>query len=433
MRAKIGVLTALVTVAGASLVGGFGLVGGAVAADKQGACVPAEDQIRAVTLNVQALPLMPRDKVVADVDKAAGLGADVLMWQEIQPDYYKDAVRAEKLNDPKRGEWRTFQLDLAVPISVRLGGDSPWEYVSDGRKLMHGGREKVSPNRYISWVVLKDRSSGRKTVFMNTHMVSGAWNGKENTADPWRKEMWQQHRTEQTRVIDDFNAKGMSVVYGGDFNRQNVAPFSARDKQVVDTGIDHLGVVLAPGDTLPAVQKKQSVGGFNSDHPAKLMKATVSGCRPGAGTPKPTTSRPTTGKPTTKAPTTKAPTGQPTTKAPTKAPTTKTPTKMPTTQAPPTKAPTTQAPTTQAPPTKAPTTQVPTTQAPPTTKATSTQGPTTQAPPAVAPTTRAPRPAPAGGPGTEPAPGVPDVPADGAGVPDVKTPEHTGGLASTGR
>ena len=34
---------------------------------------------------------------------------------------------------------------------------------------------------------------------------------------------------------------------------------------------------------------------------------------------------------------------------------------------------------------------------------------------------------------TEPAPGVPDVPADGAGVPDVKTPEHTGGLASTGR
>lgn len=266
---------------------------------------------------------------------------------------------------------------------------------------MHGGRAAVSPNRYLSWVVLKHRSSGRKTVFMNTHMVSGAWNGKDNTDDPWRKEMWLKHRAEQTKVINDFTAQGMSVVYGGDFNRQNVEPFSPRDKQVVDTGIDHLGVVLAPGDELAGVQTAQAIDGYNSDHKAKLMRVTVSGCGPVSI--KPTTTKP----PTTKPPTTKPPT-----------------TKPPATNPPTTKAPTTKPPGT---PKATGTPKRPDTSASP---ATPRVSPTpTDAPPTTAPTS-SPQ-APVGVPEPPVAQPQPAGPAD-QGVPDSTVPETTGGLASTG-
>lgn len=440
MRARLAMLTTLAAVAGASVIGGLGVVGAATAADKP-ACAPGEDQIRAATINVRSNPIMSRDKVVADVDRAAKMGADVLMWQEISPDYYKDVIRAEKIGDPRRGEWRTFQQDLAVPITVRLGGDSPWEFVSEGRKLMHGGRAKVSPNRYISWVVLKDRTSGRKTVFMNTHMVSGAWNGKPDTDDAWRQEVWQKHRGEQAKNIAGFNGQGLSVVYGGDFNRQNVQQFSSRDKQVVNTGIDHLGVVLAAGDDLAAVQAKKTVGGFNSDHDAKLMSITVSGCRAGTATP------------TTKSPTTKAPTKTSTPKADTtKAPTTKAPTtKTPTAKAPPAKAdtttapPATQAPTTKAPATTAPATTAPTAKAPtlaPATEAPATprasQPPASQPPVAQEPATQPTTPTGSGAGQSGMESGVDSsAPASGTtsapGELDAKTPEHSGGLASTGR
>ncbi|GAB3700685.1 hypothetical protein [Mariniluteicoccus flavus] len=142
---------------------------------------------------------------------------------------------------------------------------------------MHGGKAPISPNRYISWVVLKDRASGRRTVFMNTHMVSGAWNATHDDTDPWRQARWNEHRTKQMARVEAFVKAGHSVVYGGDFNRQEMGKLHPRDEQVSPRGIDKVGVVLATGDQVEKVHARETVQ-LNSDHNAKVVKATLSGC-----------------------------------------------------------------------------------------------------------------------------------------------------------
>lgn len=130
---------------------------------------------RVQTLNIKSNPKMSSTFVKADVARSISRGSDVIFLQEITPKYYKkivDTVVAET-----KGKWHVSALNLEIPILYRTGGDSPWVFVEEGQQKMPGGKSRVSPARFISGVILKNKKANAQTAFVNTHMVSGAWSG----------------------------------------------------------------------------------------------------------------------------------------------------------------------------------------------------------------------------------------------------------------
>lgn len=170
---------------------------------------------RTVNINVKSNPLMGQKQVVHDVKKAAHEGG-LIGWNEIGPDRYFQAIKQLGPN------WHHYMphdggLRIPNPISWK---DSVWQKQGEGFLKTHNGKAKVSPNRYITWVKLKHRGSGRSVVRINTHLISGAWSQPKPTT-AWRREQWQTHMDKLDKLVAHFKAQGLEVVVGGDFNRDS--------------------------------------------------------------------------------------------------------------------------------------------------------------------------------------------------------------------
>lgn len=139
--------------------------------------------------------------------------ADVIGWQEV------DTAAGQRKLDNLSG-YETFRpkpalgaeaAANAVPISWRT---SKLQLTGSGSQRTHVGEGGVTPARFVNWVVLKDRSSGIKLGFVNTHYISGAWSGK-----PERQERWNTHNRVVKSVVADLRSRGITVALVGDFNR----------------------------------------------------------------------------------------------------------------------------------------------------------------------------------------------------------------------
>ncbi len=178
-----------------------------------------------VSMNVKSNPLMSQDKVRHDVQRAAKTG-EIIGWQEIAPERYKDAIRNLKGFD-------TFMpKGLQTPISWKT---SEFKLLDSGVVPMHGGRAGVSPHRSVAWVKLENKETGEVMVHMNTHLVSGAFNTKQQATDPWRKKMWAVHMEKMGNLIEHFEKKGLPVTISGDFNRNQFKVFG--NKVAYDSGL----------------------------------------------------------------------------------------------------------------------------------------------------------------------------------------------------
>jgi hypothetical protein len=156
-----------------------------------------------VSLNVKNNPLMPQRKVVHDVRKAARLG-DLIGWQEIGPARYREAIRnlGPGWNHymPRHGRYA-----IPNPISWK---QKEWKKLDAGFVRTHGGEAKISPSRYITWVKLQHRETGRVIVRVNTHLVSGAWSKGYRPAKAWRQRMWRKHIRRLENLVDRFERQG---------------------------------------------------------------------------------------------------------------------------------------------------------------------------------------------------------------------------------
>jgi hypothetical protein len=84
-------------------------------------------------------------------------------------------------------------------------------------------------------------------AIINTHFVSGAWNAKDKSNKQWRQTRWSEHYLLMRAKILAFLERGISVLFGGDFNRTSVRPFIAGQQWLVQHGIDKIGFIEAPG------------------------------------------------------------------------------------------------------------------------------------------------------------------------------------------
>jgi hypothetical protein len=167
------------------------------------------------TINVKSNPLMSQKKVVHDVREASHQ-AGLIGWNEIGPDRYFQAIRAL---GPSWHHYMPHDGGLRIPNPISWK-DSIWKKEGEGFIKTHHGKAKVSPNRYITGVQLKNRATGKEIVRMNTHLVSGAWSGHKPTT-AWRREMWKIHMAKMQHKIDEFEKQGLTVVVSGDFNRDS--------------------------------------------------------------------------------------------------------------------------------------------------------------------------------------------------------------------
>ncbi len=178
-----------------------------------------------MSVNVKSNPLMTQDKVLHDVKRAAKKG-EIIGWQEIAPERYRQAIR----NLP--GFSHFMPKGLQTPISWKT---SEFKLLDSGVERMHNGKAGISPHRTVAWVKLKNKDTGETIIHMNTHLVSGAWNTKIQRSDPWRQAMWKQHITKMGKMVERFEKQGHPVTITGDFNRNHFKVFG--NKVDYDSGI----------------------------------------------------------------------------------------------------------------------------------------------------------------------------------------------------
>jgi hypothetical protein len=217
-----------------------------------------------LTENVKSNPTMPQREVAHDVRAGAGLGA-VVLWQEIRPDRYKAAVAGL----PDR--WRTVQLGTEDPISFNT---NVWRLVSTDRAFLSRGRAHVTPDRWATWAVLQNQRSGRVVAFMDTHYVSAAWNSRPVSHKAWRKRQWVKEWRNQQQAVERLSQRGLTILGGGDFNRDRLPRFTDRQVNLNSGAIDHLWAVPAPGARIES-QGTRRYGHLYSDHDAVVGRVQV--------------------------------------------------------------------------------------------------------------------------------------------------------------
>ena len=179
----------------------------------------AHTTFKTVDLNVKSLPLMKQSQVEHDIHRATSEGS-IIAWQEISPARYRQAIK----DLPK--EWASYMphdkggLPIEDPISWNT---KEWTKVDAGFKRTHTGKAKVSPNRYVTWVKLKNKETGQTIVRMNTHTVSAGWSHKPGgvTDRAWRQEKWHEHMAIMKQMVAHFEKQGYPVIVSGDFNRNH--------------------------------------------------------------------------------------------------------------------------------------------------------------------------------------------------------------------
>lgn len=171
---------------------------------------------KTLNLNVKSNPEMSQQKVVHDVRKASHQ-AGLIGWNEISPKRYFDAI---KQLGPEWNHYMPHDGGLRIPNPISWK-KSVWKKEDAGFVKTHNGKAHVSPNRYITWVKLKHRASGKEVVRINTHLVSGGWSKGQRPTTAWRREMWHEHIRKLEHLVHHFEKQGLDVIVGGDFNRDS--------------------------------------------------------------------------------------------------------------------------------------------------------------------------------------------------------------------
>ncbi|RKH64008.1 endonuclease/exonuclease/phosphatase family protein [Corallococcus llansteffanensis] len=184
--------------------------------------------------------------------------ADVIGWQEVDTAEGHSKLGALEFYDHFRpGE---DQLDARNSIAISWRKNK-YEKTGDGSRLTHGGEAGVTPSRFVNWVVLKNKETGAKLAFVNTHYISGAWNGEH----PERQERWRTHNAVVREVVAELLGRDLPVVLVGDFNRplsQDIPGMNhLRTAGVDGVPIDQIYVSVGIG-TGPAERLEKS----GSDH-----------------------------------------------------------------------------------------------------------------------------------------------------------------------
>jgi hypothetical protein len=262
----------------ALVLGGGAVAGAAAAMTAAGGAGAATDWKRlvVVTANIGRKHLDQRERAIRDVRHAvktgSGFAKPLVGWQEIG-EGDDDGREPRWINEHfGKGFRNIFETDKSahrVPMSI------PTEFnIVDRRSTpVHGGMDGVSPNRVINQAVLELASDPQlRFVFVNTHYVAGAWNGKEDSHESWRRRMWKRHfRTHRDDVLAHWHSKGYPVIWTGDVNRSPMPLLvPKREKRAFRSGIDQIAWLPGTNGTEIRLTDTKTVPMHVDDHHARV-------------------------------------------------------------------------------------------------------------------------------------------------------------------
>jgi endonuclease/exonuclease/phosphatase (EEP) superfamily protein YafD len=194
------------------------------AVTKNPAVVPTH--MRVVTLNTAHWQSDAR--ALADVRRLVDQGIGVIALQEMQRRTRRDAVRSRLVTCPgcrygghlpKRNVeggtpvlWRKAKFSLVEAGNQRV---TPQWYVGPG-----GAGPSTVQQRYVTWVKLQERRSGRMLYVLNTHFVASVQgpDGGPNSKYPRRLAHYRAQMRGLQNLVRGFQQTGLPVVVTGDFN-----------------------------------------------------------------------------------------------------------------------------------------------------------------------------------------------------------------------
>lgn len=182
--------------------------------------------IRFATLNSEAKLGVRR--ALSDIRGLADSGATVIALQEMASPAKRAAVR-ERLVDCSMCPFDAYMPSAPVP------GSTPILYRWSQFRLVDSGTVQVTEDtyvgpggagpstlraKYVNYVGLRERATGRLIYVLNNHFVPTvqAKDGGPNYKHPARLKLYRKHMRGLKALIDDFRSRGATVFVTGDFN-----------------------------------------------------------------------------------------------------------------------------------------------------------------------------------------------------------------------
>ena len=236
-------LAAVLTLALA--LGGAGFAAGQASGKKKDVVVPTTldsgattSTLRYVTYNIRA-KLTPA-VATRDIIRLALDGADVITMQEMGSGKRRQAVRAA-VSDCSECPFDAYMpppaMQGAVPILYRW---EKYRLVGSGSQLIHPatkvGSKGAGPDtiaaKYVNWVRLRDRVTGKVISVVNSHAVASVQNAKcrPNTKNGKRLKLYRKHMDALRSVVSTLRSQGDVVFTSGDFNVNYRCDRTVRDK-----------------------------------------------------------------------------------------------------------------------------------------------------------------------------------------------------------
>ena len=167
-------------------------------------------------------------RAVGDVVRLAETGADVLGLQEMASPDRRSRV-ARRLVTCGDCRFHAFVPRGAVPGSMpiyyrahrfHLLGSGSRQVTEAARVGSRGAGPDVLRARYVNWVHLRERRTGRSLFVLNTHAVPTVQvgSGGPNTRLPQRLALYRKHMRGLQDMVARFEKKGGKVFLTGDLN-----------------------------------------------------------------------------------------------------------------------------------------------------------------------------------------------------------------------
>ncbi|WP_189038626.1 hypothetical protein [Streptomyces daqingensis] len=189
----------------------------------------------------------------------------VIGWQEMESAAARKRLREQlpKYSHflPKSGPAK------AVPISWRKDVFKP---LDSGSVLTHKGEAKVTPNRYVNWVLLEHRSSQQRFFMVNTHFISGAW-----SKHPERQGRWKKHAGKLRDVVKNLHGRNtkLPIFVVGDFNRHRKVSLPGNVDYIRVKGAKGVPIDQSYATGSVTTSKVDRLKRFGSDHSAYRFTA----------------------------------------------------------------------------------------------------------------------------------------------------------------
>ncbi len=180
------------------------------------------------------------------VAKIGARNADIIGFQEVKLLEDKELIQAGL--GPK---WDLSCVQTNSPIALNK---SIWNVLEEGFSTMHPSRARVTPTRYVSWVIAENRKRPNlpPVAFTNGHVINkGPRNDKwdetpDNQEERIRLAFREQGLAVWEETVRELFSRGLTQFGTGDFNMLDVPKFMPRQKWLDNKGIDKIFWVPGP-------------------------------------------------------------------------------------------------------------------------------------------------------------------------------------------